>query len=104
MTQALLKGGQVIALMDKRYRELHQRLQAHILSAQTNCQDGVQNVIFLWHQMGVVLESIRRKVERVHVDFRDDILARYTDVAQRMKQLFEGFEDELHQSGVRLGQ
>jgi radical SAM superfamily enzyme YgiQ (UPF0313 family) len=104
MTQALLKGGQVIALMDKRYRELHQRLQAHILSAQTNCQDGLQNVIFLWNQMGVVLESIRLKVERVHVDFRDDILARYTDVAQRMKQLFEGFEDELHQSGVRLGQ
>jgi len=101
MTRALIKGDQVVALMESRYREFNRRLQAYSSAAQDNYREGIQNVLTLWQQMAVTLKVIHKKVERVHIDFRGDIKKKYLEIAQKMEQLLGRLTDELQRTGIR---
>jgi len=103
ITQAMLKRERVMALMDERYQDLQRCLQHYTASAQDNYWEALQNVIDLWHQKGVALKLIRKKIDRLHVDFRDDMREKYGEVADRMRELFEAFENELVRNGIRPG-
>ena len=40
-------------------------------------------------------EEIRKMIDRVHEDFREDVVNKYTDVSLKMKSLFNALPPEI---------
>ena len=67
-----------------------------------NIADLPGNIADLWNQKKKILDKTRNKINKIHVDFRDEIIAQYNDAVSRMQALFYNFEKDLIKCGITV--
>ena len=100
ITQETLKIEKVSLDLEEGYSYLREQINSYSVILRNNYKDGIQNVIELWNQRKDLLEDIRKKIDKIHVDFREDISIKYNEVAKKMENLFNTFEDDLMKHGI----
>ena len=102
ITRETRKIESITTILDRSLRDLNQQLQKHQAVFRSNSKETLQNVIALWNQRKQTLADIHKKIDNIHVDFRDDINHKYADVAARMRGLFQAFADDLKPMGIQV--
>ncbi len=100
ITQETLKIERVSLDLEEGYSYLREQINSYSVILRNNYKDGIQNVIDLWNQRKDLLEDIGKKIDKIHVDFREDINIKYNEVAKKMENLFNTFEDDLMKHGI----
>lgn len=100
ITQETLKIEKISLDLEEGYSYLREQINSYSAILKNNYKDGIQNVIELWNQRKDLLEDIRKKIDKIHVDFREDISIKYNEVAKKMENLFNTFEDDLMKHGI----
>ncbi len=95
ITRETLKVENVSVALEESYAALREQIATHAALARDNYLEGVQQVVALWEKRGRILSEIGKKIDRIHIDFREDISQKFDDVSEQMKNLFTAFEDEL---------
>jgi len=99
ITQETLKIERISLDLEKGYSYLSEQLNSYSAILKNNYREGIRNVVELWNQRKDLLEDIGKKIDKIHVDFREDISAKYNEIAKKMGNLFDTFEDDLLKRG-----
>jgi radical SAM superfamily enzyme YgiQ (UPF0313 family) len=102
ITRETIKIDNVSRYLDEKYRYLSQQIQQYSSRTRDNSKEAMQHITALWKQKKTILKQSREKIDRIHVDFRDDITKKYIDVSDRMKVLFASLEREINPFGPIL--
>ena len=102
ITRETIKIDNVSCYLDEKYRYLSQQIQQYRTRTMDNSKEAMQNIVSLWKQKKIILKESRGKIDRIHVDFREDITKKYLEVSDRMKALLMSIERELNQLGPIL--
>lgn len=100
ITRETLKIERVSLALEESYATLREQITIHAALARDNYLEGLQQVVALWEKRRKILNEIGKKIDRIHIDFREDINQKYDDVSERMKNLFTAFEDDLAHLGI----
>jgi|GEM_PF-27241 len=95
ITREMLKSEAVVSALDESFHDLEDQLDDWLKTAKVNSRDAYRNLRLLWEQQKIKLEEIRKMIDRVHEDFREDVVKKYTDVSQKMKSLFHALPPEI---------
>jgi hypothetical protein len=95
ITREMLKSEAVVSALDESFHDLQNQLNDCLKTARLNSRDAYRNLSLLWEQQKIKLEEIRKMIDRVHEDFREDVIKKYTDVSLKMKSLFNALPPEI---------
>jgi radical SAM superfamily enzyme YgiQ (UPF0313 family) len=95
ITREMLKSEAVVSALDENFSDLQYQLNACLKTAKVNSREAYHNLRLLWEQQKIKLEEIRKMIDRVHEDFREDVVNKYTDVSLKMKSLFNALPPEI---------
>jgi len=100
ITQETLKIENVASDLEKSYRYFREQINQYSQSVIGNSREALSNVADLWHQRRKTLKKMRHKINKIHIDFQQDIRAKYADVALKLNSLFRNFEYDLIKNGM----
>ena len=101
ITQETLKAEKVSHALEENYAYVCEQLNAYSAILKNNYREGIKGIAKLWKQKSHLLEDIRKKIDKIHIDFREDISRKHYDMSDKMKILFAAFEKDLVQYGVQ---
>ena len=99
ITQETLKVDKVTSDLDRSYRYLQDQISQYSTAVLDHSMEVFQNIIELYDQRKKILERIYRQIEKVHIDFRDDINETYSEMSDKINSLFSNFEEGLMKHG-----
>ncbi len=99
ITQETLKVEQVSLDLDTGYGYLCEQVSQYSSVVVDHSMDVFQNIIDLWDQSKEILEGIQNQIEKVHIDFRDEIIDKYNDISEKTNALFSNFKEGLTKHG-----
>jgi len=102
ITRETLEAQKISRALEENYAYLKQQVNAYASALRTNYRDSIQNVVKLWEQKSDALDDIRRRIDRIHVDFREDVRTNYREVEEKIRRLFNSFEPALTQYGINI--
>lgn len=95
ITREMLKSDAVVSALDESFHDLEYQLNNCLKTAKLNSRDAYRNLRLLWEQQKTRLEEIRKMIDRVHEDFREDVVTKYAEVSLKMKSLFNALPPEI---------
>jgi len=95
ITRETLKIDNVSTYLDEKYRYLLEQINGYSNRMVDNSKEALQNIAELWNQQKEILKQSKEKIDRIHVDFREEINRKYMDISIQMKALFKSFEGDL---------
>jgi radical SAM superfamily enzyme YgiQ (UPF0313 family) len=93
ITQEMLKIEKVDSLLDESYNFFRERISRYSGQLKNNSIGAVRSVSQLWDEKVKTMNDLKKKIDRIHEDFRGDILAKYADVSEKLKTLLESYEN-----------
>jgi radical SAM superfamily enzyme YgiQ (UPF0313 family) len=102
ITRETIKLESVSAFLDEKYRYLMEQLNGYSDLMMENSKDAIINIVELWKQQKEILKKSKQKIDKIHVDFREDIFEKYNEVSEKITALFKSFEKELMQFGIAI--
>ena len=102
ITRETLKSQAVASALDASYRDLREQLRVCLNTMKLNSQDAGRQALRLWEGQKKTLQKIRNRIDRIHEDFRGDVVVKYSDVSEQITTLFDKFPGVTieHPSGV----
>lgn len=100
ITQQTLKADRIALALDETYQHFRSQLEKYSEAIYTNSKEACESIVNLWEDRQQTLGDIRQRIDAIHTDFRGDVIAKYTDISQQIKELFKGFEGDLKQFGI----
>jgi radical SAM superfamily enzyme YgiQ (UPF0313 family) len=91
ITLETLKADAVESALEGSYRDLRDQLNVCLETMKVNSQEACRHARLLWKGQKKRLEEIRKKIDRMHEDFRGDMLRKYADVSEKIALLFSVF-------------
>lgn len=91
ITRETLKAEAVVTALEGSYRDLREQLSVCLETMKVNSQEACRHARLLWKGQKKNLEEIRKKIDRIHEDFRGDMLGKYADVSEKIALLFSAF-------------
>jgi hypothetical protein len=91
ITRETLKAEAVVTALEGSYRDLREQLNVCLETMKVNSQEACRHARLLWKRQKKTLEEIRKKIDRIHEDFRGDMLGKYADVSEKIALLFSVF-------------
>ena len=76
-------------------------LKAHQHNAEL-VSNGVEPVVAAWRWSVAAIAEARACTEKIHVDFRTDVVYHYETIARRIRGLFAPFASELNRHGIDM--
>jgi len=104
ITQETLKVDKVTSDLERSYRYLQEQVGQYSTAVLDHSMEVFQNIVELYDQRKETLDSIYRQIEKVHIDFRDDINQTYSDMSGKINALFLNFEEGLIKHGRAIKQ
>lgn len=102
ITQEMLKTEKIASYLDENYNYLSEQVNRYSGLVADSSKEVLQNIVELWNQRKDILNKAKDKIDKIHIDFRKDISAKYFDIAQRMQDLFKTFEHDLIKYGIDI--
>lgn len=94
ITHQTLKTEKISAALDEKYRSFNQLLARYSQTIMQNSMDNLAAVAKLWAKQGRMLKQMRNKIEKIHVDFREDLIRKYIDISSQMREAMIRFEQK----------
>ncbi|MBU0990989.1 MAG: B12-binding domain-containing radical SAM protein [Proteobacteria bacterium] len=93
ITQEMIKVERVASDLDAAYVYLRERLSKYSGAVICHSKESLQAVFDLWDQRQKILKEINRKINKIHIDFRKDIIETYKETIGNINSLFQNVED-----------
>ncbi len=93
ITQEMLKVEKVESLLDENYRLLRERITQYSGQFKNNSLGAVHSMSQLWDEKIKIMNHIKKKIDRIHEDFRGEIITKYADVSEKLRALLETYEN-----------
>jgi len=100
ITQETLKIEKVSCELDEGFSYLSSQLSRYSQQVTDNSREAVQSLKDLWNRKKELLNSTGQRIDKIHIDFRDEISRKYAEVSESLWQLFKTYESDLHKAGV----
>ena len=91
ITRETLKSQAIASELDANYLVLREQLGACLKTMKVNSQDAYRRADQLWAVQKKSLRHIRDRIDRIHEDFRGDIVEKYSDISKQVTMLFNKF-------------
>ena len=101
ITREMLKYERTTSHLDQVYAQLRVLLQAFEHNPDL-VANGVEPVVAAWRWSAAALAETRSRIEKIHVDFRADVIYHYDAITARIRGLFTPFASELNRHGIDL--
>ncbi|MBU2513126.1 DUF4070 domain-containing protein [bacterium] len=102
ITRESLKTEKIALELEKSYQYLRNQLNKQSTLIMDNSKEAIQNILDLWNQKKEQFGKIRKRVDRLHVDFRSDIQKQYVEIDQKIRDLFKALEPVIKREGIVL--
>ena len=99
ITQETLKTERIAFDLERVYQYLREQLSKQSQLVVENYKDTAQNIIHLLNDKSRILSEIKGRIERIHTDFRNDAVLKYQDFEQKIRDMFESFDQEFVEVG-----
>ncbi|MBW1846393.1 MAG: B12-binding domain-containing radical SAM protein [Deltaproteobacteria bacterium] len=100
ITQETLKIEKVASDLEKNYNYFRDQINQYSQTVLGGSKDALHSVADLWYQRRKTLKKMRNKIDKIHVDFQQDISGKYAEVALKLNNLFKKFEYDLIKNGM----
>ena len=100
ITREMLKYERTTSHLDRVCAQLKVILQAFEHNPDL-VANGVEPIVAAWRWSATALAEAKAHIEKIHVDFRTDVVYHYETVTTRIRGLFAPFASELHRQGNR---
>jgi hypothetical protein len=101
ITREMLKYERTTSHLDRVYAQLQVILQAFEHNPDLVAH-GVEPVAAAWRWSVAALADAHTRIEKIHVDFRSDVIYHYETMTRRIRGLFAPFASELNRHGIEL--
>ncbi len=101
ITREMLKYEHTFSHLDRVYAQLKVMLQAFEHNPDLVAH-GVEPVAAAWRWSTAALVEAQARIEKIHVDFRADVIYHYETITTRIRGLFSPFASELNRHGIDL--
>nr|MDJ0989661.1 hypothetical protein [Desulfobacterales bacterium] len=64
--------------------------------------NGVEPIAAAWRWSAAAIAEAQGRIEKIHVDFRADVVYHYETIARRIRGLFVPFASELNRHGIDM--
>ncbi len=102
ITRESLKTEKILFELEKNYQYLRNQLSRQSTLIMGNSKEAIQNILELWTLKKEQFGAIKKKVDKLHVDFQADIRNRYNEIDQKLRDLFKALEMDVKQDGIVL--
>ncbi|MCP4751693.1 MAG: DUF4070 domain-containing protein [Proteobacteria bacterium] len=103
ITQETLKAEKIVHELEKSYRYLREQLDKQSASIMENSKEAVHNIAELWNKKTKTLKRINKKVDKIHVDFRNDVVNKYNTIDRKIREMFKATDIDFKQNNLDLG-
>lgn len=100
ITRQTVRSEKIAAYLDTSYTRLREQIAACSTALDNSGDQAVRKIHRLWHRREKVLARTRRRIGRMHRDFRADVFRKYTEVAEKTWDLFKPHKDCLQRQSV----
>jgi len=100
ITQETLKAEKVSLDLERCYQYLKEQLSKQSGVIIENYKEAAQNTVALWNHKTKLLEEIKGRIEKIHVDFRNDVVMKYHDFEVKIREMFENFSRDFAKQGI----
>lgn len=102
ITRETLKAEKVSRALEESYVYLKEQVNTYSATIKSNYREGIRNIVVLWEQKSKTLKKIHKRIDKIHVDFREDVRKNYQDVEEKIRALFNIFEADLIKYGIGI--
>ncbi len=86
ITRETLKMDKLSTLLEERYQVMVKKINAYSAALSTNPSQKMKELKQLWHIKKTTFNQLKKKINKTHADFRNDLVKRYTDLDQQLSQ------------------
>lgn len=98
ITQETLKIERVSCELDEGLSDLSRQLSRYSQQVADNSREALKVFADLWERKTDLLTRTGKHIDRIHIDFRDEISRKYAEVSTRLRLLFQAYEADLHKT------
>ena len=100
ITQEMLKTEKVALDLERCYRYLKEQLNKQSQLVVENYRDAAKNIVNLLNHKTRILSEIKGRIERIHIDFRNEAVLKYQDFELKIREMFEKINQDIAEIGV----
>ncbi len=101
ITREMLKYERTTSHLDRVYDQLRVMLKAFEHNPEL-ASNGVEPIAAAWRWSAAAIAEAQGRIEKIHVDFRADVVYHYETIARRIRGLFVPFASELNRHGIDM--
>jgi hypothetical protein len=101
ITREMLKYEHATSQLDRVYAQLQVMLQAFEHDPEL-LANGLDPIAAAWRWSATALADVQSRIEKIHVDFRTDLIYHYDTIITRIRERFAPFALELNRQGIDL--
>ena len=100
ITQQTLKTEKIASILDEKYHYFCDLVNQYSAEMMNNSKENFQNMIKLWKERARILKQIQRKIDKIHADYRNDIIWKYMEISKQMREKLKNFETMMQSSAT----
>ncbi len=94
ITHETLKVEKISTVLDEKYRYFNELTARYSQAIMDNSMDNIASVAKLWAKRGRLLKQMRHKIEKIDIDFRQDLVHKYLTLSAQMREALNRFEQK----------
>ena len=94
ITQETLKKEKIASILEDRYRYFTRLVNQYSKSLVANSFENIEYASKLWKKRVKLLKEMQNKINKIHIDFREDLNNRYIEISKQMRDLMNNFEQK----------
>jgi radical SAM superfamily enzyme YgiQ (UPF0313 family) len=94
ITRETLKKERIASVLESKYRDFTAMVNRYSRHLVGNSMENIDAAAKLWKKRVKLLKQMQHKINKIHVDFRDDLNFRYAEISSQMRELMNRFEQK----------
>ncbi len=91
ITREMLKVDRLSSRLEEKYKMIAEKINQF----SNDSNKKVQDLAALWQSKQKQFKKIKHQIRRVHADFREEIIQKYTEVDDKIREIFQKYKTEL---------
>ena len=102
ITQETLKTEKVALELEHCYQYIKEQLSKQSGLILENYREAAQNIVVLWKHKTKILDEVKRRIEGIHIDFRNEAVVVYHDFELKIIEMFENINRDFAVSAIKV--
>jgi radical SAM superfamily enzyme YgiQ (UPF0313 family) len=94
ITRETLKKEKIASILEARYRDFVGLVNRYSRCIVENSMENLDAAAKLWKKRVKLLKEMQHKINKIPIDFRDDLNRRYAEISTQMRELMTRFEQK----------